>query len=141
MASCCGCRVPANSFAYVLDGPYNYPAAGVTVKLISSLPSRTAPGQQPSLCTPQSAPSGLGVPLGFASGMTAWTENQSDLNSAFYEKGPFSPAPLNDAELSRLTQQCSVATQCTCLPGALPTNGPSGLRTSVTDRRNPFGIR
>lgn len=141
MASCCACRVPANSFAYVLDAPYNYPGTDVTVKLLATLPARDAPGLPPAQCLPQyRANTGLGVPLGFASGMVAWTEALSDLNTSFYEKDRFSPAPLNDAEVRRLTQQCQVASRCTCLPAVSGLSAASAV-TSRARNRNPFGLK
>ena len=145
MASCCACRVPSNSFAYILDAPYDYPGQNVTVKLVATIPASTPPGQPLSQCNARIAPpSVLGVPLGYASGVRAWAESQSDLSTSFYEKSLFSPAPLGDSEVARLTQQCSTASQCTCLPGVLPSGAaaPAGaLRTSRSGVRNPFGIR
>ncbi len=144
MASCCSCRVAPNSFTYILDAPYAYPGSDVTVKLISTLPanpSRTPSGQAPSQCSPliSPSPSDLGVPLGYASGMRAWTESQSDLNYPFYEKAPFSPAPLGATELSNLTQQCGTASQCTCLPAAF-TEGAASSQI-ISSRIRPFRVK
>jgi hypothetical protein len=142
MASCCSCRVPANAFVYILDGPYNYPGSNVTVKLISTLPARTTKTQPPSVCEPQVIPStGLGQPLGYASGMRAWTESLSDLTTAFYEKGPFSPTPLSTAEVTSLTKQCAAATQCACLPAVNNDVSTSISTAGQRVSRNPFGIR
>jgi hypothetical protein len=140
MASCCSCQVPANSFAYVLDGAFNYPTSDAIVKLIATLPSTTIRGQPPAVCDARVTPLvSAGVPSGYASGMRAWTTVQSDLNFPFYEKGHFSSAPLTAAEQTKLNQQCSVAAQCTCLP-AVQTATPS-LVTSRPGARNPFGIK
>jgi|SRR5271166_3519849 len=147
MASCCSCRVPSNSFAYILDAPYNYPGSNVTVKLISTLPVTTGRGQPLSECNPAATPStNLGVPLGYASGMCAWTESQSDLTSSFYEKALFSRTQLSTAEVSSLTQQCAMASQCTCLPAVNNVSDAVSARAQRNSRipfgiKNPFGIR
>lgn len=143
MASCCACRVPADAFVYIFDAPYSYPGPNVTVKLISTLPARTAPGQPQSQCNARvpPPPSLLGAPLGYATGMRAWTESQSDLSSFFfYEKGLFSPAPLGDTELSRITQQCTLASQCSCLPSVAAAGAISRL-SSRPGTKNPFGLK
>jgi hypothetical protein len=140
MASCCSCRVPANSFAYVLDGPYNYPGPDVTVKLIATVPPSSSRDQASTQCSASTTPTtDLGVPLGYATGMRAWTLSLSDLNYALYEKDSFSPSPLGAVELNKLVTQCAVATQCFCLPGALPSLGTSSV--SPLRHRNPFGIK
>uniref|UniRef100_Q01V43 Uncharacterized protein n=1 Tax=Solibacter usitatus (strain Ellin6076) TaxID=234267 RepID=Q01V43_SOLUE len=142
MGSCCSCRVPANSFAYILDGPFNYPSADAVVKLIATLPGRTVAGQPPSQCDARNTPLlSLGVPSGYGSGMRAWTESQSDLNSAFFEKAPFSRVPLTASEQTKLTQQCTAtASQCTCLPAVFGSAAPTQV-TSRPGARNPFGIK
>jgi hypothetical protein len=141
MASCCSCRVPANSFAYIFDAAFNYPTSDAVVKLIATLPGRDLAGQPPTKCDAQTTPLvSLGAPLGYASGMRAWTTSQPDLNSAFFEKGPFSSAALSATEQAKLTQQCSAASQCTCLPAVFATSTPT-LVTSRPGTRNPFGIK
>jgi hypothetical protein len=141
MGSCCSCRVPANSFAYILDAPFNYPTSDAIVKIIATLPGRTPSGQPPAQCDARTPPQlSLGVPLGYASGVRAWTESQSDLNSFFFEKAPFSSSPLTSADQTRLTQQCAAASACTCLP-AVFSSITSTPGTSKPGVRNPFGIK